>query len=389
MDFHLTREQREIKMAAREFAEGEFPKVAAECDREEKTSLELIKKACELGFVGLFIDEEYGGGGYGYLENALVTEEFWRVDPGLGGSTLCPCFGSEMILLFGTEEQKKRFLVPICNGESISAVAATEPNAGSDVLSVTTRAEKSGDGYLINGSKMFISNGTIADTFVTLCLTNPDAESRHQRHSVFVVDASSPGITKNKLKGKLGIRAHETAEIFFDNVEVPAENLIGEEGNGFKCFMEFFNRSRAYVAAQGVGVAQGALEMALKHVKKREQFGAPLATFQMVQGKLAEMATLTEAARNLVYKAAWKLDQGEPEEMLISMGKWFAGETGVRVVDESLQLHGGYGYMEEYDISRFYRDAKIVEIYEGTKEVEKLIVARQLLKGKGLKVMGW
>jgi len=389
MDFNLTREQREIKMAAREFAEGEFPKVARECDREEKTSLELIQKACELGFIGVFIDEEYGGGGYGYLENALVTEEFWRVDPGLGGATLCPCFGAEMILLFGTEEQKRRFLIPICEGKAISAVAATEPDAGSDVLAVATRAERSGDAYVINGSKMFISNGTIADFFVTLCLTNPEAESRHQRHTVFVVDAQSAGITKNKLKGKLGIRAHETAEIFFDNVEVPAENRIGNEGNGFKCFMEFFNRSRSYVAAQGVGVAQGALEMALKHVKKRKQFGAVLSTFQMVQGKLAEMATMTEAARNLVYKAAWKIDRGETEEMLISMGKWFAGETGVRVVDESLQLHGGYGYMDEYDISRFYRDAKIVEIYEGTKEIEKLIIARRLLKGAGLKVMGW
>jgi len=389
MDYNLTKEQREIKKAAREFAEGEFPEVARECDREEKTSLEMIKKACELGFVGLFIDEEYGGGGYGYLENALVTEEFWRVDPGLGGATLCPCFGAEMILLFGTEEQKKKFLVSICNGDAISAVAVTEPDAGSDVLSVSTRAEKVDDGYVINGSKMFISNGNIANFFVTLCLTNPDAESRHQRHSVFIVDASSPGITRNKLRGKLGVRAHDTAEIFFDNVEVPAENLIGEEGNGFKCFMEFFNRSRSYVAAQGVGVAQGALEMALKYVTKRKQFGTTLSNFQMVQGKLAEMATMTEAARNLVYKAAWKIDNGEPEEMLISMAKWFAGETGVRVVDESLQLHGGYGYMDEYDISRFYRDAKIVEIYEGTKEIEKLIIARQLLKGRGLKVMGW
>ena len=280
-------------------------------------------------------------------------------------------------------------LMPICKGEAISAVAATEPDAGSDVLSVATRAEKSGDKYIVNGSKMFISNGNIADFFVTLCLTNPDAGSRHERHSVMVIEASRPGISRSKLRGKLGIRAHDTAEIVFDNVEVPAENLIGEEGSGFKSFMAFFNRSRSYVAAQGVGVAQGALEMALKHVKQRRQFGTTLSTFQMVQGKLAEMATLTEAARNLVYKAAWKLDRGELVEMLISMAKWFAGETGVRVVDESLQLHGGYGFMDEYDISRFYRDAKIVEIYEGSKEIEKLIIAKRLLKGNGLKVMGW
>lgn len=267
----------------------------------------------------------------------------------MAGSTLCACFGAEMILLFGTEEQKQKYLTAICEGTATSAVAATEPDAGSDVLSVSTRAEKREDGYVVNGSKMFISNGNIADFFITLCLTNPEAESRHERHSVFIIDANSPGITRNKIKGKLGIRAHDTAEIFFNDVTVPAENLVGKEGEGFRCFMAFFNRSRSYVAAQGVGVAQGALEMALKHVKTRKQFGNPLASFQMVRGKLAEMATLTEAARNWVYKAAWKLDNGDPQEMLISMAKWFAGETGVKVVDESLQLHGGYGYMDEYD----------------------------------------
>ena len=193
----------------------------------------------------------------------------------------------------------------------------------------------------------------------------------------------------NKLKGKLGIRAHDTAEVSFSNVWIPEENRIGQEGKGFHYFMEFFNRSRAYVAAQGVGIAQGALEMAVKHVTKRKQFGQTLSHFQIVQCKLAEMATLTEAARNLVYKAAWKLDQGDVQPMLISMAKWFAGETGVKVVDEALQLHGGYGYLDEYDISRFYRDAKIVEIYEGAKEVEKLVIARQLLQKNGLSIMGW
>ena len=390
MNFNLTREQLGIKKAAREFAEAEFPDKAVECDREEKTSLDLIKKACDLGFVGVFIDAKYEGGGYGYLETAMVTEEFWRVDPGLGGSLMCACFGAEMLLLFGTEEQKKKYLPPLCKGEAISAVAATEPNAGSDVLSVATRAEKTADGdYVVNGNKMFISNGNIADFMITLCLSNPEASARHQRHSVFVIDANSPGIKKTKLKGKLGIRAHDTAEIAFNDVRVPAANMIGPEGDGFKCFNAFFNRSRSYVAAQGVGVAQGALDMALRHVKTRQQFGVTLSTFQLVQGKLAEMATMTEAARNLVYKAAWKLDNGDLQEMLVSMAKWYAGETGVRVVDESLQLHGGYGYMEDYPISRFYRDAKIVEIYEGTKDIEKLIIAKELLKGKGAKIMGW
>lgn len=386
MDFDLTPGQRDIKKAAREFAEGEFPAIAKECDREETFNFEIMKKACELGFVGIFIDEEYGGAGYGYLENALVMEEFWRVDPGLGSAITCVCFGSEMILLFGSEDQKRKYLPPLCKGEAISAVAVTEPDAGSDVLSVSTRAVRKGGGYIINGAKMFTSNGTIADFIVTFCHTNPEAGSQYERHSVIIVETDRPGVERNKLRGKLGIRAHDTAEINFNDVWVPKENLIGEEGKGFHYFMEFFNRSRAYVAAQGVGIAQGALEMALRYVKDRKQFGQPLASFQIVQGKLAEMATLTEAARNLVYKAAWKVDKGEIERALISMAKWYAGEVGVKVVDEALQLHGGYGYLDEYDISRFYRDAKIVEIYEGTKEIEKLVIARQLLKGKGLTI---
>ena len=389
MDFNLTKEQRDIKKAARAFAEGEFPDLAKESDREEKTDRKLMKKACDLGFVGVFIDEEFGGAGYGYLESAFVMEEFWRVDPGLGSQIASVCFGSEMILLFGSDNQKRKYLPPLCKGEAISGTAVTEPDAGSDVLAVATRAEKRDGGYTINGTKMFISNASIADFLVTLCLTNPDAPSQYERHSVVIVETDRQGLERNKLKGKLGIRAHDTAEVSFSNVWIPEENRIGEEGKGFHYFMEFFNRSRAYVAAQGVGIAQGALEMAIKHVTKRKQFGQPLASFQIVQCKLAEMATLTEAARNLVYKAAWKLDHGDVQPMLISMAKWFAGETGVKVVDEALQLHGGYGYLDEYDISRFYRDAKIVEIYEGSKEVEKLIVARQLLSKNGLNVLGW
>jgi alkylation response protein AidB-like acyl-CoA dehydrogenase len=389
MDFNLTKEQRDIKKAARDFAEGELRDIAKECDREEKADRSVMKKACELGFVGVFIPEEYGGAGYGYLESALVMEEFWRVDPGLGSQIQSVCFGSEMILLFGTEEQKKKYLPPLCAGEAISGTAVTEPDAGSDVLSVATRAEKKDGGYLINGSKMFISNASIANFLVTLCLSNPDAPSPYERHSVVIVETDRQGLERNKLKGKLGIRAHDTAELSFSNVWIPEENRIGQEGKGFHYFMEFFNRSRAYVAAQGVGIAQGALEMAVKHVTKRRQFGQTLSTFQIVQCKLAEMATLTEAARNLVYKAAWKLDHGDVQPMLISMAKWFAGETGVKVVDEALQLHGGYGYLDEYDISRFYRDAKIVEIYEGAKEVEKLVIARQLLQKHGLSILGW
>jgi alkylation response protein AidB-like acyl-CoA dehydrogenase len=291
-------------------------------------------------------------------------------------------FGSEMIMLFGTEDQKERYLRSVCEGGKIGAVAVTEPNAGSDVLNVSTKAVRQDGGYLINGSKMFISNGDIADFFVTLCLTNPDDNSKTARHSVIVIDGNTPGIERNKIYGKLGIRAHDTAEISFSNVWVPEENLIGVEGKGFECFMSFFNRSRTYIAAQGVGIAQGALEMALRHTKKRMVFGKTLASSELVQVRLAEMATLIEAARNLTYKAAWKVDKGIMDPALTSMAKWYAAEVGVKVVDEALQLHGGYGYIDEYDISRFYRDAKIVEIYEGVKDVEKLVIGRQLVKGQ-------
>ena len=381
MDFNLTPKQLEIKKLAREFAEKEFPKVAKECDREETFHFELVRKACECGLVGIFVDEEYGGRGLGYLENALVMEEFWRVDPGLGGALTCVYFGSEMILLFGSEDQKKKYLTPLCKGEAISAVAVTEPDAGSDVLAISTKAERKGEGYLVNGSKMFISNGSIADFFVALCLTNPDANSKHEKHSVIIIETNRSGIKRDKLRGKMGIRAHDTAAIFFNDVWVPKENLIGEEGKGFRCFMEFFNRSRAYVAAQGVGIAQGALELAVQFIKKRKALRKNLAQLHIAQYKLAEMATLVETARNLVYRAAWNVDRGKIEPALISMSKWYAGEVGVKVVSEALQLHEGYGGLDEYDISRFYRDAKIVEIYEGTKEIEKLVIARQLLKG--------
>jgi alkylation response protein AidB-like acyl-CoA dehydrogenase len=291
-------------------------------------------------------------------------------------------FGGEMITLFGTEDQKERYLTSVCQGNKISAVAVTEPDAGSDVLNVQTKAAKRDGGYIVNGSKMFISNGDIADFFVTLCVTNPDSESRTGRHSVMVIDGDSPGIERNKIHGKLGIRAHDTAEITFKDVFVPEKNVIGKEGKGFECFMAFFNRSRTYIAAQGLGIAQGALEMALRHVKKRKVFGKPLAASEIVQVKLAEMATEVEAARGLTYKAAWKVDNGQLDPALTSMAKWYAAQVGVRVVDEALQLHGGYGFIDEYDISRFYRDAKIVEIYEGVKDIEKIVIGRELIKGQ-------
>jgi alkylation response protein AidB-like acyl-CoA dehydrogenase len=233
---------------------------------------------------------------------------------------------------------------------------------------------------VINGTKMFITNGTIADYFVVLCQTDPDAEKRHARFSVLVVEADRPGFTRNKIHNKLGIRASDTGELIFEDVRVPKENLVGERGKGFYQFMNFFDMTRIPVAAQGLGLAQGSLDRAVQYARERVLFGFPLAGFQATQFKLAEMATKVEATRGLVRQAAWKLDHGEVDTRMIAMAKWYSGRTAVEVTDEALQIHGGYGYIGEYDISRFYRDAKIVEIYEGTKEVEKQIVARELLR---------
>jgi alkylation response protein AidB-like acyl-CoA dehydrogenase len=378
MDFNLTEEQKDILKAAREFAEGEFPDLAQECDRKEEFPKDLWKKACKLGFVGGFIPEAYGGGGLSFLEHCLIIEEFWRVDPGVS-SILGTTFGSEMILLFGTEEQKRKWLPPLVKAEAITGAAITEPNAGSDVSSIATTALLHGDEYIMNGTKMFITNGTIADFLQVLCLTERDAKSPHDRFSVITVETNRKGYEANKLKNKLGIRASDTAEISFSDVRVPKGNLIGVAGRGFQQFMVFFDHTRLAVCAQAVGLAQGAMEQAIKHVRERRQFGKPLASFQSTQFKIAEMATRIEAGRNLYLKAAWLLAHGRVESHLISMAKWFTGETAVRVAEEAVQLHGGYGFIGDYDIERFFRNSKIVEIYEGTKEIEKIIIARALL----------
>jgi alkylation response protein AidB-like acyl-CoA dehydrogenase len=379
MDFELTNRQKQICRAAREFAEGEFPEIAREYDRREEFPRDLWKKACELGFIGVFIKKEYGGLGLGFLEFAMVMEEFWRVDPGCG-NILLTAFGSEMIQLYGTEEQKKKYLPPLTRGEAIMGTAITEPDAGSDILSILTAARKDRNDYVINGSKQFITNGSIASHIVVFCLTRTEAESRLKRFGTIVVETDRPGFGAIKLTGKLGIRASDTAEIRFSDVRVPKENLIGEkEGEGFSQIMQLFNINRVIAASQGVGVAQGALDKAIKHVKQRKQFGHPIGTFQAIQFKIAEMATLVEAARALTYKAGWMLDAGKVDPKTISIAKYLAGEVGVKVANEALQLHGGYGYMADYDIERFYRDAKIVEIYEGTKEIEKNTIARELL----------
>ena len=379
MDFELTDEQKDIKKAAREFAERMFPEFTEECDLNETFPRALWKKACDLGFVGVFIDEAYGGPGLGLLENVLIMEEFCRVDAGCAGVTLTT-LGSEFILLYGREEQKKKYLPGLTKGETIMGMAITEPDAGSDTASITTTARRLKDHYVINGNKMFITNGSIADVIVILCLTHENEKVKSKRQSAILVETNRKGFEANQLKRKLGMRASNTAELHFSEVEVPLENLIGEvEGEGFYQLMDVFNRTRVTVAVINVGVGQGGLEKAIQYAKQRKQFGVPIGSFQGIQFKLAEMASWIEAARALCYKAASMVDHGKIDPKLISMAKWFAGEVGVKVIDEVVQIHGGYGYLGEYGIERLYRDVKLAEIVEGTKEIEKLIIARELL----------
>jgi alkylation response protein AidB-like acyl-CoA dehydrogenase len=258
--------------------------------------------------------------------------------------------------------------------------AITEPDAGSDAGAGTTSAVLEGDEWVLNGSKVMIGNGSSADFMLVFCLTDPDSEKKSRRHSIILVETDRKGYEADQMHGKMGLRASDTSSIYFTDLRVPKENLIGERGRGFSQLMNFFDRSRAWVGSQGIGLAQGAMEMAIEHVKNRQQFGRPLASFQVTQFKIAEMATKIELARTLVYRACWMVDHGKLETAIVAMSKWNAGRMAVEVVDEALQLHGGYGYFNEQPIERFYRAAKVLEIYEGTKEVEKIIIGRSLLR---------
>ena len=378
MDFELSEEQRLIQDMAYKFAVQEIAPKAKDHDRAEKYPKEIVQKAAELGMVGPTIPEEYGGAGYGFLEQALIIEQMARVDLGITQAIESAAFGSQNIVFFGTEEQKQKYLPPLASGQAVAAGAYTEPDAGTDVAAVRTKAVRDGDDWVITGNKMFITNGTICDYLAVLCLTDPAAASPYQRHSMIIVEAGLPGLEAKPIKGKMGLRASDTAEVALDGVRVPAGNLIGSQGQGFKQLMRFFDATRTIVAAQGVGLAQGALDLAIAYAKERVTFGRPLISNQALQFKLAEMATKIELARLATYRAAWLVDQGRPDPTYNSMAKYWAGKTAVWVCDQALQVHGGYGYIDEYDIQRFYRDAKILEIYEGTKEAEKMVIAKRL-----------
>jgi alkylation response protein AidB-like acyl-CoA dehydrogenase len=381
MDFTLTEEHKLIQQTAYKFAIKELEPLAKECDREEKGGPEeLLKKAVEAGLVGSFIPEEYGGPGFGQMGEALVAEQISRIDMGLGmDAVTARTFGSQNLVFWGNEEQKRKYLPPLVRGEIQSAGAYTEPDAGTDLTAARTKAVRDGDEYVINGSKMFITNGNRCDFMITFCMTHSEEEKKQNRHSLILIESDREGVTRRKIRGKMGIRASDTAEITFDNVRVPCSNLIGEEKKGFYQLMHFFNSTRTLIAAMAVGLAQGALDKTITYIKERKVFGRPLASFQDVQFQVAEMAVRIEVARNTMYKAALSVDQNEIDPVVNTIAKYFAAEVVVWVCDKALQLHGGYGYIDEFDVQRFYRDAKAMQILEGAKAAEKMAISRRLL----------
>ncbi|EMA68298.1 acyl-CoA dehydrogenase domain protein [Halorubrum aidingense JCM 13560] len=380
MEFQLSDEQTQLREEVRRFADEEIRPVATEYDVAEEYPHEVMDKAAEMGLLAPHVPVEYGGVGYSALENAILTEELFAADPGIGLCVSSAGFGAEALMEFGTDDQKERILPEITAGDAVMGSAISEPQAGSDVTSVATRATKDGDEWVINGSKMWITNGTVADYFVVVCETDPEIDDRYSGYSQILVEADRDGLTRDKITGKLGIRASDTAELRFDDVRVPEENLIGQRGMGFLQLMQFFDETRTAVAAQGVGIARGAAERALAYAEEREQFGRSISDFQAIKHKLAEMHTNTEAARWLTYRSAWAVDNESGDlTALASMAKEFASRVAVDVADEAVQVHGGAGFVNDHDVERLYRDAKITQIYEGTTEIQKNIVARELL----------
>ncbi|EMA58978.1 acyl-CoA dehydrogenase family protein [Halorubrum kocurii] len=380
MEFQLTDEQKQLRDEVRKFADEEIRPVATEYDVEEEYPYEVMDKAADMGLLAPHVPVEYGGVGYTSLENAILTEELFAADPGIGLCVSSAGFGAEALMEFGTEDQKERVLPEVTAGDAVMGSAISEPQAGSDVTSVATRAEKDGDEWVINGSKMWITNGTVADYFVVVCETDPEIDDRYSGYSQILVEGDRDGLTRDKITGKLGIRASDTAELRFDDVRVPEENLIGQRGMGFLQLMQFFDETRTAVAAQGVGIARGAAERALEYAEEREQFGRSISDFQAIKHKLAEMHTNTEAARWLTYRSAWAVDNEAGDlTALASMAKEFASRIAVDVADEAVQVHGGAGFVNDHDVERLYRDAKITQIYEGTTEIQKNIIARELL----------
>jgi alkylation response protein AidB-like acyl-CoA dehydrogenase len=377
MNFEFTQEQEDIRRAAREFATKEFLKdKAEEFDRNEEFPRELWKKACELGFIGIHFPEEFGGGGLGCLENIIVAEELCRADSTIGSALILSDFSCELLMMFGSEEQKKEVLPKVAKGEAITAGCYTEPEAGSDLTAIRTKAVRDGNEWVINGSKTFITNAPIADYFIILAVTE-ETQPRYRGFTLFLAKKCDE-IKVTPIKGKLGIRASPTGEVVFKDLRLDSSAVIGTLNRGFYQVLEFFNESRIEIAAQALGIAQGAFDRTVNYLKQRKQFGQPIGAFQALQHRIADLRAEIEAVRLLVYKAAWNFDAKKPDPALTSMAKYLAGKLAVKVCDEAEQMHGGYGYIAEYEVERFLRDAKITEIYEGTKEVQLNTIAREM-----------
>ena len=379
MEFELNEEQKQIKASVREFAESEIAPHVMEWDEEQHFPIELQPKMAELGFLGVIFPEEYGGAGMGYVEYATIIEELSHVDGSVGISvaahnSLC----SNHIYKFGSEEQKQKFLVPLASGERLGAWGLTEPSAGSDASGTKSTAVRTDGGWTVNGSKNFITHAIHADTCVAMAVT--DRSQRSKGISAFIFEKGMNGFSPSKKENKLGLRASETASVVFEDCFVPDGNLLGDEGQGFVNSMEILDGGRISIAALAVGIAQGAFESAVRYSKERQQFGKPISEFQAIQFKLATMATQIDAARLLMYRAAWMKDQGKKTTKESSMAKLFASEISVEVCEEAIQIHGGYGYTKDYPAEKYWRDSKLCTIGEGTSEIQRIIIAREVLR---------
>jgi alkylation response protein AidB-like acyl-CoA dehydrogenase len=385
LEFSLTDEQQQLRRTVREFAEGEIAPHVMEWDEVSHFPSEIIPKLADMGFLGVIFPEKYGGAGMGYVEYAIIIEELSRVDGSIGilvaaHNSLC----TNHIYKFGTEEQKQEYVVPLAQGTKLGCWSLTEPEAGSDAGGTRTVAAKKDGGWLINGSKTFTTNGHYADVCVGMAVT--DASKKSHGISAFIIEKGTPGFRPGKKENKLGLRASDTSEVVFSDCRVPAENLLGKEGEGFINSLQILDGGRISIASLGLGMAQGAYECSLRYAKQRKQFGKPIAEFQAIQFKLADMATEIEAARLLTYQAAWLADRaiasgdGTPRfTRESSMAKLYAGEVAVRVANEAVQIHGGYGFIKDYPAEKYYRDVKLCTIGEGTSEIQRLVIARQLL----------
>ena len=381
MNFELTEEQRLIRDMVRSFAEKELAPSARERDEQERFDRDLMfGNLAELGLTGIVFPEEYGGAGADYISYAIAVEELSRVCASTGVTLSAHLsLGANPIYLFGSEDQKQKFLVPLATGEKMGAFGLTESSAGSDAGGTRTTAAREGDQWIINGSKIFITNGGEADIYVVFARTDKDAE-KHHGISAFIIEKGTPGFSFGKKEAKMGIRSSPTMELIFENCSIPAANLLGSEGQGFAIAMKTLDGGRIGIASQALGIAQGALDAAVKYAKERVQFGSPIARFQGVQFQLADMATQTEAARLLVYNAAYRASAGLAYSQQSAMAKLMASETAMKVTTQAVQILGGYGYTRDFPVERMMRDAKITEIYEGTSEIQRLVIGTALTR---------